>query len=187
MKISPKLKSLFFLFSAFVFVSLALPNSAFAQKRDNLTEAEDELIRDAQEIDARMEIFVKVIERRLSALTGNKAVDSKKAQKDSGKWGELRTGTRAELLYDIQKTLEEAINKIDDAAAHDQKNPLFGKAVRILNKGCEQLTPQFKAISTTEGRETVLLANSIEYCRQIMEAAANVPKEEPKDAKKKKN
>ena len=44
--------------------SLATVN---AQKRDNLTNEEDQQVRDAQAMDERMEVFVKVIDRRLLA------------------------------------------------------------------------------------------------------------------------
>lgn len=164
-----------------VFCSLVTVN---AQKRDNLTNEEDMLLRDAQEIDARMKIFVKVVDRRLLALT---APESKEAQKDSDKWGALRTGTREELLFDIQKTIDEAIAKIDDAAEREQKNPLFPKAVRILAEGCERFISQLQAIKTEEQKERAFQQNSIDACNQVIEATARLPKEVAKEEKKKKN
>lgn len=155
-----------------------------AQKRDNLTDEEDMLIRDAQEIDERMKIFVKVVDRRLLAIN---APDSKEAQKESDKWGELRTGTREQLLFDIQKTIDEAIAKIDDTAERDQKNPLFPKAVRILAEGCGRFIPQFKTIKTDGDKERNFLTNSIDECNQVIEATAKLPKEVAKEEKKKKN
>jgi acyl-CoA reductase-like NAD-dependent aldehyde dehydrogenase len=187
MKIPNKFKVPFCLFSAFLFLTFCFPHSALAQKRNNLTDAEADLIRDAQELDARMDVFVKVIDRRLLAMTDANAAQSKQAQKQLDKWGELRTGTRAELLYDIQRTLEEAIDNIDDAAARDQKNPLFGKAVRVLANGCEKFSPQFKSLQLTDEKEKMLLSNSMDSCAQITEAAGRVPKEEKKEEKKKKN
>lgn len=156
-----------------------------AQKRDNLTSEEDMLVRDAQEIDARMKVFVKVVDRRLLALT---APESKLAQKESDKWGALRTGTREVLLFDIQKTIDEAIAKIDDAAEREQKNPLFPKAVRILAEGCERFITQLQAIKTEEQKERAFQQNSIDACNQVIEATARLPKEvEAKEEKKKKN
>jgi hypothetical protein len=90
-----------------------------AQRRDHLTAEEIELVRDAQQIDHRMEVFVKAIERRFSVL--NNAAPTKKPEKDADKWGELPTGTRQQLLTDIEKLLDEAISKIDDVAARDIK------------------------------------------------------------------
>jgi acyl-CoA reductase-like NAD-dependent aldehyde dehydrogenase len=183
MKTSTKFKIIFYFFSALILLTVYLPHSAFAQKRNSLTDAEEEQVRDAQELDVRMNVFIKVIDRRLLAMTDAAAAASKQAPKQSDKWGELRTGTRAELLYDIQRTLEEAIDNIDDAAARDQKNPLFGKAVRVLANGCEKFTPQFKSLQLTDEKEKMLLSNAMDSCAQITEAAGRVPKEE----KKKKN
>jgi hypothetical protein len=172
-----------------LFILLVTAFSAFVtvngQKRDNLTDQEDMNVRDAQELDARMQVFVKVIDRRLMALSDPNAGKSKQAQKDLNNWGELRTGAPADLFFDIQKTLDESINKIDDAAAREQKNPLFSKAVHVLANGCQRFVPQFKTFldKAAEPREKVLIAQSIDNCNMIIEASARVPKEE----KKKKN
>jgi len=156
-----------------------------AQKRDNLTDAEDLLIRDAQEIDTRMEILVKVIDRRFLALSDPNAAQSKQAQKNLNKWGELRTGSRAELFADIEKTLDEAIGKIDGVSEKDQKSSLFRKAVRILADGCKQFLPQLKpfAEKATDEKEKSPIYNSIEYCNQIIEASGKVPQNEEKKKK----
>jgi hypothetical protein len=167
-----------------IFFSLVTVN---AQKRDNLSEAEDSLIREIQEIDGRMSFFVKVIDRRLLALTDPNAGKSKQVQKDLELWGELRNGTPAELLFDIQRTLEEAISKIDDASARDQKNPLFGKAVGIISGGCNRFVPQLKTLQFSEEKERAFIANSIDYCEQIIEASGKMPKEALQETKKKKN
>ncbi len=174
----------------FALIMFVLANSAFSQKRDNLTNEEDLIVRDAQEINLRMEVFVKIIDRRLSALTDANAAQSKAAQKDANKWGEPRTGTRAELFFDIEKTLSEAIGKIDDVAERDQKNPLFPKAVRILANACQRFLPEFKSFQNKTAlseKEKMLIANSIDDCNQIIEASAKVPKEAPKEKKKKKS
>lgn len=169
----------FFCFSSFV----------FSQKRDNLTNEEDMLVREAQEIDLRMKVFSKVIDRRLAAIGNPNAAESKQSQKDINKdWGALRTGTNTELFYDIQKTLEEAISKIDDVAERDQKNPLFGSAVHILADNCKGWLPQFKIFGkkTSDQQERNAIVNSINSCNQITEASGKVSKETPKEEKKKK-
>lgn len=163
--------------------------SANAQKRDNLTNEEDLLVRDAQEIDLRMKVFAKVIDRRLFALTDANAKTSKQAQKDTNNdWGELRTGTIGELFWDIQKTLDEAISKIDDVAERDSKNALLGKAVHIMAKACKDWQPQFKSFidKTAEEKERGVILSANEYCDQIIEASTKVTDETPKDDKKKK-
>lgn len=179
-------KSLLITFFA-VFISLGSMLTVNAQKRDNLTDEEDMLVRDAQEIDARMNVFVKVVERRLLALTDPNAAQSKSVQKKSGDWGALRTGTRAELLFDIQKTIDEAIAKIDDAAERDRKNPLFPKAVHILAEGCGKFIPQLKSFKLEDQSERDFAENSIDECNQVIEASSKVAKPDSKTDKKKKN
>jgi hypothetical protein len=181
-------KHFFMLLIGLLTISL-LSFTANAQKRDNMTNEEDLIIREVIEIDERMQVFVKIIDRRLFALTDPNAKTSKQAQKDTNNdWGELRTGTIGELFWDIQKTLDEAIGKIDDVAERDQKNPLFGKAVHILSKGCEKWQPQFKTFldKTADDKDKGLILNSADNCAQIIEASKKVADEVPKDDKKKK-
>ena len=158
-----------------------------AQRRDNLTNEEDLQIREVQELDARMKVLVHVISRRLLALSTPTATKSKEIKKETDKWGELRMGTTLELFYDIQRTLDEAIAKIDDVAEREQKNPLFSKAVHVLSEGCQNFTPQFKSFvdKATDPKERALIVNSIETCSQIIEASTRVPKEEKQEKKKK--
>ncbi len=93
---------------AFVVLLLAvycLPLAAYAQKLDNMTADEDTFIRDADEMDTRMDIYVHIVDRRFLALTDPNAAQSKQAQKDLENYGKLRTGNRFKLLSDIEKTL----------------------------------------------------------------------------------
>lgn len=158
-----------------------------AQRRDHLTEQEVELVRDAQQIDLRMKVFVKAIDRRFLALKPDQA-QAKQIEKDSDIWGALPAGTRLELLMDIQKLLDEAISKIDDVAARDMKSEFFPKAVRILADGANKFSPQLKIHlqQTTDEKERGAILNAIEFCDQIIAASGKVPKEEPKTDKKKK-
>lgn len=186
------MKNLVFKISAVLFCALVViffSFEAFAQKRDNLTDEEDLLVRGAQEIDLRMKVFSKVIDRRLSAIGNPKAPESKQSQKDINMdWGALRTGTNAELFWDIEKTLDESIRKIDDVAERDQKNPLFGRAVHILADNCKNWIPQFKNFGekSSDEKERNAIVNSIGSCNQIIEASGKVSKEVPKEEKKKK-
>jgi hypothetical protein len=179
-------KKLFIFLTLLLAAYFSLP-AVSAQKRDNLTKEEDVLVREAQEIDVRMKIFVKIIDRRFLALNDANAAESKQAQKDFNTWGALRTGTREEMLFDIQKTLDEIIRKIDDIAERDQKNPLFPIAVHILADGCRGFIPQLKTLQgkTAEPKEQMMISNSVDACNQIIEASAKVPKEAAKEKKKK--
>lgn len=159
--------------------------SVFAQRRDHLTEMEVELVRDAQEIDSRMDIFVKAIDRRFLVLNKD-TTQAKQIEKDLEKWGELPTGTRMEILRDIEKILDEAISKVDDVATRDMKSELFPVAVNVLASGATRFLPELKLqLDKTAGEvEKGSILNSIEFCNQIISASAKVPKLNEKEMKK---
>ncbi len=173
-------KFIFIIFAAIFGIALILPAPAYAQqKRDSLTPEEIELVRDAQAIDARTEIFVKAIDRRLLVLNNQTAPDDKKSKKDAEKWGALPVGTRLQLLIDIKKILDEAIGNIDDVAAHDKMDEkLFPKAVRRLAEAAKGYLPQFKSAfdATDDEKEKGAILSSIEFCEQIIEASAKLSK-----------
>jgi len=172
----------------FVLLSLNFAQSAVsAQRRDHLTAMEVELVRDAQQIDLRMQVFVKAIDRRFQVLN-NESLAAKQIEKDIDVWGELPTGTRTQLLLDIEKLLEEAISKIDDVAARDMKSDYFPIAVHLLADGASKYLPQLKSQfdASTDEKEKGAIIGAIEYCRQIIEASGKVKRETPKEIKKRK-
>ena len=179
------LKFAVLILSLMVSIQMFFPNTAVAQRRDYLNEMEIELVRDAQMIDLRTEVFVKAIDRRFLVLNNQTAPDDKKSKKDAEKWGELPVGTRSEMLLDIQKILQSAIDNIDDVAVRDQKSELFPKAVRILADGANRFLPQLKTQldKTKDEKEKGAIIGAIDFCNQIIEASAKVPA----DAKKKKS
>ncbi len=158
-----------------------------AQRRDHLTEMEVELVRDAQQIDERMKVFVKAIDRRFLVLNNN-ASQSKQTEKDLTAWGELPTGTRQQLFIDIEKLLDEAINKIDDVAARDMNSDFFPTAVHILADGANKFLPQLKTQlgKSMDEKEKGAIIGAIEYCNLIIEASSKVKRESPKEIKKRK-
>src|SRR5215470_4329775 len=83
--------------------------SATAQTRDHLTDPESELVRDNQQLDKRVEVFIKAIDRRFAIITGAPQFAPKKKEKTNEGWGEPPTGTHAQLLEDIAGILDEAI------------------------------------------------------------------------------
>src|ERR1700746_1731053 len=83
-------------------------------QRDHLTPQEVDLVKEAQILDKRIEVFIKAADRRLMALNGTQAANAKQLKKDSELWGDLPTGSHAELLGDIAGILDEAITNIDD-------------------------------------------------------------------------
>lgn len=170
-----------------------LPLGAEAQRRDFLTDAEIELVREHQEIDMRIDVLVKMIDRRLTALK----IESggwKIPAKESPKWGPEPTGTRLELLFDIKRLLQKAIDDIDDIASHDKNalpenqmsGKLFPKAVRELARSAARFKPIFAAeiSKTRDEKEKGVMLDSIEFCDQIIEAVGNLPAEVREEKKK---
>lgn len=176
----------------FVFLILLLTAycsllTAEAQRRDHLTEMEVELVRDAQQIDERMKVFVKAIDRRFLVLN-NVAAQNKSIEKDLDRWGELPGGTRQQLLIDIEKLLDEAVSKIDDVASREMTSDFFPNAVHILADGAGKFLPQLKSEldKSTDEKEKGAILGAIDYCNQIIEASAKVKRETPKEIKKRK-
>src|SRR5215203_66094 len=188
---TPKI-SLFALFATMLFL-FSLAGEANAQRRDFVNDQEAELIRKYQEVDRRIDVLIKFIDRRLAAagIAGHQW----KPQKNAELWGDEPNGTRAELLYDAKRILQKAVDDIDDIASRDgaavegneKSGKLFPKAVRLLAASATRLKPVFQAelAKATNEKEKGVLHDSIELCDQIIEAAANLPKGPGKEEKKK--
>ena len=182
-----KVKYIFYVLSI-AFVSLiALTDSSSAQaRRDHLTDQEVEIVRDVQELDRRMEVFVKAIDRRFLVLNNDNS-QAKQVEKDLDKWGELPKGTRIQLLSDIEKILEEATVKIEDVVERDKDNELIPFAVHVLADGARRFVVQFETLSkaATDNREKGLIDRAYDLSNRIIEVSANVPKPDKKKKKKK--
>jgi hypothetical protein len=172
---------------------LALAVTAFGQRRDYLSDSEIELVRDAQEIDQRVTVLTMAIDRRLTALD-LAGVD--KSKKYGEKWGDAPTGSRLELLTDVKSLLQKAIDDIDDASSHESENAenkvsgtLFPKAVHVLADAAERYRPAFRSAldSAKDEKEKGIILASIDFCDQIIEASAKLPKETAKPDKKKRS
>jgi hypothetical protein len=163
---------------------------AFAQQRDHLTQQEVDLVKEAQILDKRIEVFIKATERRVMVINGSAAANAKQLKKDSEKgWGELPTGSRAELVSDIAKILDEAITNIDDVSARDERNPLIAKSLRKLAQATNTIMSQLKPLATEAKSEAEVASFELlnEDAQSIMEAANKLPPEVVTDKKGKKN
>lgn len=160
---------------------ICVPADASAQRRDYLTEAEIELVRDAQEIDLRIMVLTYSLERRFRAL------NNETATKENEKWGPAPTGTRLQFITDIQKILQKAVDDLDDVASRNLENKLFPKAVWKLADSCTAYSPKFKSLldAVKEDKERGSILTSIDLCNQVLEAAPKVPREPSKEDKKK--
>lgn len=181
-------KYLRFAFSvAFAFSCLTIffSHSSSAQRRDHLTEEESELVREMQEIDRRTEVYITAIDRRFSVLGVANPGTDKKSKKDSEKWGELPKGTRTELLIDIERILQEAVDNIDGVAERDMKSELLPKAVHLLADASKRFLPELKTFldSAQNDKEKGAVIGAIDFCNQIIEASSKTPLEEKKKKK----
>ena len=73
---------------------------AQSQKRDHLTEQEVDLVRENQELDKRIEVFIKAADRRLLVLTNPNATQKKKKEEED--WGPLPRGNPARTAHRLQ-------------------------------------------------------------------------------------
>jgi hypothetical protein len=156
---------------------LAGLSSADALQRDHLTQQEVDRVKDAQVLDQRIEVFVKAMDRRLLVLNGTSPGDAKQIKKDAEKWGELPSGSRAELLYDIAKILDEAITNIDDVSARDEKNPLIPKALRKLAAEATRIYEQMEHLRAQAKSDAEIASLDVltENADSILAAAKKLP------------
>src|SRR6266498_5138960 len=147
------------------------------QVREHLTPQEIELVKDAQILDKRIDIFIKAADRRVLALNGTDATSAKQLKKDSESWGELPSGTRAELIGDIARIFDEAITNIDDVSSHDQNNPLIPKAVRNLAAAASRIVEQLKPAEAQakDDAELSSFEQLTENADAIVQAASKLP------------
>lgn len=165
-------------FATLLLVALACI-SAGAQGRDHLTDPESELIRDNQQLDKRVEVFIKAIDRRLAIITGAPETVSKKKDKEKDKevWGEPPAGTHAQLLEDIAGILDEAITNIDDVSRRDQKNPLVSRSVRLLTSASNRFLTQLATLKTQtkDADELAAIDHIADNANQIIEVGNKLP------------
>lgn len=167
-------------------LSLLLTNTALAQ-RDYLTPQEVDLVKEAQILDKRIDVFIRAAERRLIVINGSAAANAKQLKKESERWGELPTGSRAELVSDIARIIDAAIDNIDDVSMHDERNPLIGKSLRKLSSSVNSIMTQLKPLSAqAKGEAEIASFEQLnEGVQSITEATAKLPPEVEKKAKNK--
>ena len=165
-----------------------LSNAATLQKRDHLTAQEVDLVKEAQALDKRIEVFIKAAERRMMVINNSSAANAKQLKKDAERWGELPSGSRAELVADIAHILDEAITNIDDVSSRDERNPLIPKSLRKLAQSVNTIMTQLKPLSVQAKSDAEVASFALldEDAQSILEAAGKLPAEVEKKAKKNK-
>lgn len=176
------------LHSALVGGFFLISGSVTAQTRDHLTDQETELVRFYQELDKRIDVFIKAIDRRFAIINGTTQPDGKKLVKDEPDWGELPKGTRAELLGDIAGILDEAITNLDDVSHRDPKNPLIPRSLRKLTASANRYLHQLTALKeqVKDPDEAAAIDRVADNAQQIIEVGGKLPAAEPQADKKKK-
>jgi hypothetical protein len=174
-----------------LFISLFVAVSSQAQSRDHLTQQEVDLVKEAQVLDKRIDVFIKAAERRLMVINNSAtaAANAKQLKKDSERWGELPTGSRSELVSDIARILDEAITNIDDVSSRDERNPLIAKSLRKLAQAVNSIMEQLKPLSAQAKSDAEIASFEMlhEDAQSILEAATKLPPEVVVDKKAKKN
>ena len=147
------------------------------QAREHLTPQEIELVKDAQILDKRIDVFIKAADRRVLALSGTDATNARQLKKDSESWGELPSGTRAELIGDIAGIFDEAITNIDDVSSRDENNPLIPKALRKLAATASRIVEQLKPAEAQARGDAELSSfdQLTENAESILQAANKLP------------
>lgn len=146
-----------------------LSSTNFTQSDDYLTEEEDDFVRLAQEPDQRIKVFMKIIDRRLKAITGETiAADDKKAQKnleeENRRWGVVPKLDRAGYLQHYNRAIDEAMAKLDDAYERNPKATALTKALKNLLESTDEHLKIFRSLESvvkTE-QEKSLLSEAIE-------------------------
>ncbi|MEP6787434.1 MAG: hypothetical protein ABJB40_03320 [Acidobacteriota bacterium] len=187
-----------FFLSLFLLSVVFLPTPALAQ-RDYFTPEEIELIRDAQEIDRRIDVLTHAIDRRFAVLQLD-VKGAKISDKEKEVWGEAPKGTRFELLVDVKRIIQKAIDDIDNLSERpdsayipdkeDKKAEgyavIFPRAVRHLGDAAKRYQPALKAEldTTKDGVEKGPILDSLEMCDQIIAAVGKLKAEPPPASKK---
>jgi hypothetical protein len=169
-----------------ILLPVAFVSQANAFQRDHLTQQEVDLVKEAQILDKRIDVFIKAAERRLMVINGSASANAKQLKKDSERWGELPTGSRAELVGDIARILDEAITNIDDVNTRDERNPLIAKSLRKLALAVNSIMSQLKPLSAEAKSDAEIASFEMlnEDAQSILEAANKLGPEVDKKAKK---
>jgi hypothetical protein len=120
-------------------LALAAAPAGAQHEIEYLTPTEQDLVRDAQEIEPRAKVFVKLAGRRVLALTG-----AAQDKKDEELFGALPAGTQSDLLDGYRRVLEEFMDKIDDFYERRGNSKEMGKAMKLT---VDALDAQLKALA----------------------------------------
>ncbi len=143
-------------------------NPVAGQRREEvLNEQEIERIREAQAIDRRAEVFLKLAARRLDALEG--LPDQQRKRED---WGDPPRGVPRQLLDAYTRILEELADKLDAAAeAGNTQDPKLRKALARVR---HNLASHIVRLERLDVRDEDLVARrmALQMARLLLDGAS---------------
>ena len=188
---------------------LTLAAGIYAQGTDYVTEEEEDLIRDAQGLQLRVPLFLKLLDNRIVALglrertakereqTKKDIADYEREAKDAAKVKDaelrakplnpdiyLRKMTRAELLRGFMQITDETMDNIDDG--YDRKLPVR-EHVEALERFLNEQLPRFSKLHAATPSETTALKAVIAHAEKAIEDCRTALKTLPKTLKAEKN
>ncbi|HUR98612.1 MAG TPA: hypothetical protein VMZ26_11160 [Pyrinomonadaceae bacterium] len=182
-----------FIIACVALLIFSVASAASAQRRDYMTDAEIELVRDNQDIDKRVQVLTRMIDRRFTAL-GVEVGGWKQSGKDEKLWGEAPAGTPSNLLADIRHLLQKAVDDVDDVAEHNEntltqnktEGLLFPAGVRSLATAAARYQPALKSLldKTKDDRDKGVILTSMELCQEIIDSVTKLPAETKEEEKK---
>lgn len=193
-----KTRSFCFCFALmFGFLTVAVLTNNAQGRRDYMTDSEVELVRDAQDIDSRIAVLTKMIDRRFAVLNVDVG-GAKIPDKETDKWGPAPQGTRSEIIDDIRKLLDKAIDDIDDTAMHPNKyivdpkrsdkekkkdEARFPNSVKDLAAAAKRYQPALRSLldKTNDDKEKGLILSAIDSCDEIVAATTKLPAQTPQN------
>lgn len=193
-----------------IFSVLLLAGTAAAaqQRTDYVTEEEEDVIRDAQGLQMRVPVFLKLLDNRVVALglrertakereqTKKDIADYERQKKEAEKFKVenaelpakplnpdiyLRNATRSELLRGYMQIIDETMDNIDDA--FDQHLDVR-EYVESLEKFVSEQLPKLKKLEAKTSTETSALNAAIKHSDQVLEEIHNALKSIPKTEKR---
>lgn len=121
---------------AFIVLAGFCPGPVSGQRKgEYLTEGEMNLVKEIRKIANRSDVFMRIAERRLTALA-----DPAGPTGDTRfmKFGPLPTGTTDELLDDYRRAIDELMNKLDDEFERTGLTPDLKKALEATLEEVER-------------------------------------------------
>ncbi|MFQ3581151.1 hypothetical protein J8C06_08445 [Chloracidobacterium validum] len=142
--------------------------SALAQRRgDTLNEQEIERIREAQEIDRRTDVFLRLASRRLDALEGRPDQPPKREA-----WGDPPTGSPRQLLTAYASLLEELADKLDAVAeTKGEQDPKLRKALARVRHDMEMHITRLERLSITDD-DLAARRTALQMARLLLDGAS---------------